>query len=70
MRLNAMKKDSSKRAINFVIDKNKAILMSAFAMKQDITLAKLLESLIDNFIAENQEQAQKLIQAYELNLSV
>ena len=65
-----MKKDSSKRAINFIIDKDKAILMSAFAMKKEITLAKLLESLIDNFIAENQEQAQKLIQAYELNLSM
>lgn len=65
-----MKKDSSKRAINFIIDKDKAILMSAFAMKQEITLAKLLESLIDKYIADNQEQADKLIQAYELNLNM
>lgn len=65
-----MKKDSNKRAINFIVDKDKAILMSAFAMKQEITLAKLLESLIDNYISENKEQADKLIQAYELNLNV
>ena len=65
-----MKKDSSKRAINFYVDKDKAILMAAFAMKQEVTLAKLLESLIDNYIAGNKEQAQKLIQAYELNLNV
>ena len=65
-----MKKDSNKRAINFIVDKDKAILMSAFAMKQEITIAKLLESLIDNYISENKEQADKLIQAYELNLNV
>ena len=63
-----MNKDSSKKAINFVIDKEKARLISAFAMKENITLAKLLERLIDNYFNENKEQAQKLIQVYELNL--
>lgn len=65
-----MKKDENKKAINFLIDKDKAKLISAFAMKEDLTLATFIECLIDNYINEHKEQAQKLIQAYELNLNV
>ena len=65
-----MKKDENKKAINFLIDKNKAKLISAFAMKEDLTLATFIECLIDDYISKNKEQAQKLIQAYELNLNM
>ncbi|MBR0233774.1 MAG: hypothetical protein IJQ47_06975 [Synergistaceae bacterium] len=59
-----------KKAINFMLDKNKAKLISAFAMKEDITLASFLEKLIDNYIQENKEQAKKLIQAYDLDINM
>ena len=45
-----MKKDENKKAINFLIDKDKAKSISAFAMKEDLTLATFIECLIDNYI--------------------
>ena len=65
-----MKKDDNKKAVNFMLDKDKAKLLSAIAIKEDLTLASFLEKLIDNYMKENQELVKNLIQAYELNLSL
>ena len=65
-----MRKDENKRAINFLLDKNKAKLLSAFALKEDDTLAGLLEKMIDKFILENKEQAEFLIKAYGLEMNI
>ena len=65
-----MKKENNKKSITFTLDKDKAKLISALAIKEDITLVSLLEKMIDNYIKANKEQAQSLIQAYGLNITI
>lgn len=57
-----------KKAINFLLDRDKAKLLSAFAIKEDLTLIGFLEKLIDNYMKENKELTRSLIKAYELNI--
>ena len=63
-----MKKDENRKAINFLLDKDKAKLLSAFAIKEDLTLVGFLEKLIDCYMKENKELTRSLIQAYGLNI--
>jgi len=64
-----MKKDDEK-AINFSIKKDKAMLISVLAKKHNTTLAALCKSFLDSYINEHKEEAEKLINALELNIDI
>lgn len=64
-----MKKDDEK-AVNFSIKKDKAMLLSVLVKKHNTTLAGLCKSFLDNYITEHKEEAEKIINALELNVSI
>jgi hypothetical protein len=63
-------KQEGKKTVNFNIDENKSKLLNAIAMKQGMTVAKFLESLFDSYIAEHKEEAERIINAFELDIAI